>query len=440
MQYKRAFFRFIYGSVYVILYLVLVGLLLITPGDAIERSLSNGQNYNVLIVTISYVVTVVIVVFVYVLRLYITKTAIAAIPKTWVPVDKGDVKDAVYRMIQGGLSRSAAIACAAQPREPTDLNDGHDGSDSGRAKARVDERLKRQKTAAEDMGALLTLKRPVWGEIEHCGWASPTLPDLRNVQYSSVLSELPNLIEAKALTMAPTEQQDPGEADGPVINPEAAELLQRPANMTMRQYIDHLGRVGVISMDDDTASQFLLQYEHARFSNRPLSNQQFRDLMHLFAEMLRGMRQLDLNVLDSLEDASYGWAASESDIDNDAPLDTNPPSPRSSISRVPTTSTHGSTRRRYAGTPSAHAWSFRTAPNTPGSKRTGMLSRKSSENSFAQTRRQYPVSQPSTSSLRSKAASAASNDWGSVIRLATREEAAEGQLPYILNLRPTVSN
>ncbi|OAQ73313.1 sucrase/ferredoxin domain-containing protein [Pochonia chlamydosporia 170] len=439
MQYRRLFFRFLYASVYVLFFLVLFGLLLITPGDAIERSISNGQKYNVLIVTISYVVTIVIVVFIYILRLYITKTAIAAIPKTWVPIEKGDVKDIVYRMIHGGLSRSAAIAHAARPREQIDTDDEQGGMDDGEQEARIGGGAKKTNTVVEDLCLPLPPKRPVWGEIEHYGWASPNSPDLRNLQYSSVLSELPNLIEAKALTMAPSDQQGLG-TDAPMIDAEAVGLLQRTANMSMRGYIDHLASLVVILVDE-TVTQFLAQYEYARFSNRPISNERFRQLMHLFAEVLRGMQPLDINVLNSLEDASYGWGPSESDIDNDAPLDTNPPSPRSSISHAPTTSTQSSRRRPPLRTPSAHAWSFRTAPNTPVSKRTGtgMLSRQSSENSFAQTRRQYPVSQPSSSSLRSKAASAASSsDSGSVIRLATRED--DERLPYVLNLRPTAGS
>lgn len=416
MQYRPIFFRVVYGSIYFLFYLVLVGLLLITPADAIERSLRNGQNYNVLIVTISYVVTVVIVCFVYVLRLYINKTALAAIPKAWVPIEKGDVKDAVYKMIGAGLGRSAVIAYEARPRVDA----------AGREQELA---LEKTKTAAEELGIALPPHRAVWGEIEHCGWASPNSPDLPNLQYSTVLSELPNLIEAKALTMAPADHTSP--SDPPVLDPEAAGLLQRMPNMGLREYVDHLADVGVVDTDKTTAD-FLVQYEHARFSNRPISNAQFRELMHLFAEMLRAMQPLDLGALGGKDD---DWAPSESDIDNDAPRDTNPPSPRSSISRAETTSTHGSVRPPAMRNPSTHAWSFRTAPNTPGSRRTGALSRRSSNNSFAQSRRPYPVSQPSGSSLRSKLSS---NDSGSVIRLATREDPEA--LPYVLNLQATTGS
>ncbi|PNY27344.1 Uncharacterized protein TCAP_02734 [Tolypocladium capitatum] len=426
MQYRRVFFRIVYGSIYFFFCLVLVGLLLITPGDAIERSLQNGQNYNVLIVTISYVVTAVIVCFVYVLRLYINKTALAAIPKAWVPIDKSDVKDAVYKMIGAGLSRSAVIAYEARPRVDAGGREQEPGCAEPRGRAAL---KKKTKTAAEELGMTLPPHRAVWGEIEHYGWASPNSPDLPNLQYSTVLSELPNLVEAKALAAAPADQTSL--SDPPMLDPEATGLLQRMPNMGLRDYVDHLADMAVISPDKTTAD-FLSQYEHARFSNRPISNARFRELMHLFAEMLRAMQPLDLGALGGNDDS---WAPSESDIDNDAPRDTNPPSPCSSISRAETTSSHGSVRRPAMGNSSAHAWSFRTAPNTPGSRRTGMLSRKSSNNSFAQSRRPYPVSQPSSSSLRSKVSG---SDSGSVIRLATREDPEA--LPYVLNLRTTTGS
>ncbi|OAA33725.1 hypothetical protein AAL_01190 [Moelleriella libera RCEF 2490] len=403
MHYRRLFSRILYASVYVLFFLVLLGLLLITPGDAIERSLSNNQKYNVLILTISYVVTVLIVVFVYMLRLYITKSAIAAIPKAWVPIEKGDLKDVVYRMIQGGLNRSAVIAYEARPREQLDdigSRDGDgDGDAGGQGHTSEGRRGRTQtQTGAEDWGLPLPPRRHVWGEIEHPGWASPNSPDLPNLQYSSVISELPNLIEARALTLAPP---GPDEGDGALPDDAGASaLMQRTLDMTLRDYVDHLCRLGVAPAGEPTAN-FLARYEYARFSARPISSQQFRELMRLFAELLRAMQSpggADSSA-QSFEDdhggGSYGWAASESDIDNDAPMDTDPPSPGSSsgVSRPATLSTQGSVQRRPRPpmrTPSGGqaGSSFRTAPNTPGSMRPRRLSsRQSSENSFAQTRR-----------------------------------------------------
>ncbi|KAJ6441761.1 putative syntaxin-8B [Purpureocillium lavendulum] len=445
-QSRRLVSRLAYGSIYLFLLVVLLGLLLITPADAIERSISNNQRYNVLIVTISYVVTIFVVIFVYVLRLYINKMALTAIPKHWVPVDKGDVKDAVYKMIAAGLSRSALVAYGARPRVEERDEDGAIRDPPCRQSAEAwrgsGEGSGGNKAASEETAAPLPPRRAVWGEIEHPGWASPNSPDLPDLQYSTVLSELPNLIEAKALTMAPTDPES--QTDPPMLDPEASALLQRQPHMSLRDYTEHLAELGVIDADE-MASDFLSRFEYARFSNRPISDAKFREIMHRFAQLLRAMRPLDLDALGSVgssvgadeddEDDEWGPRPSESDIDNDAPMDPTPPSPRSSISRPATVSSRGSAPKSGGATASARAWSFRTAPNTPGSRRTGLrsLSRKSSSNSFAQTRRPYSLSHsPSSPSLRSKASS---SDSGSIIRLATRED--PDALPYVLNLRST---
>lgn len=112
----RVFFRVAYRSTYLLLYIILLGLLLITPGDAIARSIKNKQNYNIWIVTISYVVTIGILCFIYALRLYVNKTVLDSIPKAWVPIEKQDLKKRVYKMITTGLNRSAAIAYESRPR------------------------------------------------------------------------------------------------------------------------------------------------------------------------------------------------------------------------------------------------------------------------------------------------------------------------------------
>ncbi|UNI19805.1 hypothetical protein JDV02_005956 [Purpureocillium takamizusanense] len=449
MQSRRLFSRLAYGSIYLFLYVVLLGLLLITPADAIDRSIANDQRYNVLIVTISYVVTITVVVFVYILRLYINKLALAAIPKTWVPIDKGDVKDAVYKMVAAGLNRSATVAFAARPRVQGRDDEGHPHESAyreGGAETRrggINGSAGGKRASDETVYPLPPRRRAVWGDIEHYGWASPNSPDLPDLQYSTVLSELPNLIEAKALTMAPTDPES--QSDPPMLDPEATALLQRQPHMSLRDYMEHLAGLGVVNMGQ-VATDFLSQFEYARFSNRPISNARFRETMHLFAELLRAMQPLDLDALDSKsasgaggdedEDDEWGPRPSESDIDNDAPMDPTPPSPRSSVSHPRSVSSRGSAPKSGRANASAYAWSFRTAPNTPGSRRTGglrSLSRKSSGNSFAQTRRPFSLNHsPSSPSLRSKASS---SDSGSVIRLATRED--PDALPYVLNLRPT---
>lgn len=443
MAHRILWLRILYRSIYFFLYVVLCGLLLITPGDAIQRSVVNKQWYNIWIIASAYVATTFIVGFVYIVRLYVNRTVLASIPKSWVPIDKGDVKEAIYKMIAAGMSRSSAIAYAARPRVETAeeaMRYGMpDDDDDDQDEVRTRERLKMWNEQALDRDTPVPMPphRPVWGVIEHCGWASPNSPDLPNLQYGSVISEIPNLIEAQALRLAPPDPTS--HTDPPMLDPEAAELLQRLPHMSLRDYFGHLASLGVAAMDEMLAD-FLEKYEAARFSTKPISNARFRELMHLFAQVLRSIQPLDPAILDHLYDddededgdderggLNIRVAATESDIDNDAPAETGPSTPRS-MSRPSTASTQRSVRRRTR----RRTNTYLTAPNTPpGSRRNMdmMASRNASSPGFTQMRRVYTSSQHSSAlSLRSKS----SDGSGSVIRLADHGDSSE--LPYILSL------
>ncbi|RDA86484.1 hypothetical protein CP532_3601 [Ophiocordyceps camponoti-leonardi (nom. inval.)] len=277
-RWRRVVSSIAYGLVYLWFLVILGALLLVTPGDIIALSLHHRQIYNVWIVIVAFVVTVIIVCVVYVMRIYVNKTALASIPKAWVPIEKGDVEDAVCKMIAADQDRSAIIAYEAHPR--VEMRDRepqpHDGS------APLPWRLGPGATqmTAEALGIVLLPNHAVWGEFEHGGWASPYSADMPDLRYDTVISELPNLIEGKALALAP-----PDDAEAP-------ELLQRTPSMDLRAYMSHLADLGVVTAGR-TTSDFLNRYERARFSTRPLMNAQFRELMHLFAEVLRAMRPFD---------------------------------------------------------------------------------------------------------------------------------------------------
>ncbi len=219
----------------------------------------------------------------------------------------------------------------------------------------------------------------------------------------------------------------------------AVELLQRPAAMGLRDYISHLTSLGVLS-PAIPVTNFLSVYETARFSSQPLTEKEFRELMRLFAEILRGMTPLNPTILDSLD-------AIESDIDNDASSTTTsegltPHSPNRSRSR-----SRSLASSRAASPHSGSEGTIRTAPSrrrtitrastlgpvlntgfaTPKSKKRErqVVERSPSLQSFAQTRRPYAVSQASSNSLRS-----ASGE--SVIKLSKSSE--PGDLPYTLQL------
>ncbi|KAI1480683.1 hypothetical protein F4774DRAFT_68610 [Daldinia eschscholtzii] len=437
--------RIVYNSIYLLLCLLLAALLLVVPGDFIRQDLfSSGQYINLIVLAIVFVLTVLIVLFIYILRLYVTRTVLASIPKTWIPVEKGDIPKDVRKVIATDLGRSAAIALGARPKvvapviRATSLEDvAEEGvvADGNTKKPRRSLQLFKSKSPAtveEKLGISLPHLYPVWGEIEHDGWGSPSSPDLPNIQYSTVLSELPNLIEAKAVSQAPV---DPSSAmSPPMFDADAVNLLQRRPNMTMRDYVTHLISIGVL-LSSQEAFEFLDSYERARFSTRPMSNAHFRQLMHLFAEVLRAMQPLDTASLYEPNSPDGAYSESDGHIDDDAPRDTNPTTPaRSGSSSLSLSGSSIRSRTRRPTLPdrnsSANTWNqYRTAPTTPrskfGGRRASQSTTSSSARSFAQTRKPYAASQASSASFRSASQS-------SVIRLATRED--RGDLPYVLRI------
>lgn len=409
--------HFLYKLVYYFIYLVLLAFLIVSPIDLIRQAIITKQNYSILIVALCYLVTILIVVFIYATRLYYNKAVLDSIPKSWIPIEKGDVPRDVRQLVVAGLSRSAAIAYEARPRlpalpsllgggpasVPTTANAPHaatsrrqevdqrndnegqeDGADSpheswlataakeaskeaadrftGQKRSRWKPKVRRgisadtmegrestnndhnstrrasghghpgddHQTVSINIAAPLPPRGGphIWGEIEHPGWASPTSPDLANVQYDTVICELPNLIEAKAITLAPPDRMtseqggEGGEAgrmmmdQPPLLDPDAVALLQRHESMGLREYLTSLTELGVVA-PSEALSEFIKLYERARYSTRPVSIDEFRRLMHVFAEVLRGMRPLDPVILDEIVGGGGGEEEYEDGDDDD---------------------------------------------------------------------------------------------------------------------------
>ncbi|KAF4628148.1 hypothetical protein G7Y89_g10002 [Cudoniella acicularis] len=432
-------FRIFYTSLFTILNIVLLVLLLITPADAIRQALDNKQIYNVFVIAGCYVVTVVFAIFIYSLRLYTNRTVLKEIPKSWIPIEKGEVNKNVRKMIVASLNRSAAIAWDSRPRisqqSPTVVSEPDTRDPIAKAPGPENKEtrgggfLHKRRTHPDSEGVTVTIPpaRPIWGEIAHNGWASPTSADLPNLQYTTVILELPHLIEARAVSLAPPDPESNVEPPLPDIR--AVDLLQRPASMGLRDYISHLTSLGII-LDPSIAQTFLSAYEYARFGPQALSEAEFRDLMKKFAEVLRSMNALSPAILSSLD------IEPESDIDDDATSTPTPVTPRSRslASSHSASSRSGSegtirtapSRRVRRGTvPRTRKPEFSTAPATPRSKKR-LVSRSPSTNSFSQSRRPYNGnSESSSDSLRS-------TSQGSVIKLSRMND--EGALPYTLNI------
>ena len=473
-------FRIFYSLLYTLLNIILLVLLLITPGDGIVQALSNKQLYNVFVIAGCYLFTLLLAIIIYASRLYTNRTVLAAIPKTWIPVEKGDVGEGVRKMVVESLTRSATIAWNARPRvsvhtnatstEPNTHGDSVRPPESSQTPSKYFSLLrgKRKVSEKDDEGILVPLHPPVWGEIAHEGWSPPTSPDLPNLQFITVILELPHLIEAKAVSLAPP---DPTSSTSPPMpDLRAVQLLQRPVAMGLRDYIAYLTSLGILAPLNSVVV-FLSAYETARFSSIPRTEPQFRELMRLFAEVLRSMTALEPAILESLHEA--GEWEEESDIDADASSTTTseaslaprsrspshaPSSKANAGSRSNSQGSHGTIRtapprparkrspgrdRDAATTRSASrstgAAALVTAPTTPKNKkhspsRSHFVDRSPSMNSFSQSRRPYAVSQASSASLRSLSAQsgASGSGGGSVIRLSRNDEV--GGLPYVLRL------
>ncbi|KAK3900634.1 hypothetical protein C8A05DRAFT_17079 [Staphylotrichum tortipilum] len=475
----------VYNFVYYFLYLVLFAFLVVTPVDLIQQSVKLRRHADILIVIICYVVTILTVAFIYAARLYISRSVLASIPKGWVPVEKPDVAPDVRQMIVDALARSAAIAYDARPRLPLVVlsapepgggyrEGGSRQASPGSGAPWLSASATKKSSPPSDDAVSSVIEmpptRPVWGDIEHPGWASPTSPDLPNLQYDTVVSELPNLIEAKAMTLAPPDPAS--QTSPPTLDPDAVALLQRPESMGLREYLLYLTDLAVLA-PLPTTTEFLARYEAARFSGRPLTEAQFRALMHLFSHILHNMHPLSAAALarygggDSSSGGSSALAPSESDIDNDAPRGTSPSSEgtapdflhahdthhhRRSGSRLTATrrdsSSSGDTRLRPrpslgVRTSSAHTWQrdqYRTAPTTPKSRHTGggvsRASSRSSGESFAHTRRPYMVGDSSGGGGGSSdGGSVSSAGSGSVVIHPAGSE-DETELGYVL-MQPT---
>lgn len=416
-----------YVSTFVILYVIIGGLLFVTPLDTVVQAKANHQLYNVFVILSCYGVTLSLAFLLFATRIYTNKEIIKAIPKTWIPIEEGDVDKKVRKMIVASLARSATLAWDSRPRidqHATTLASAQDtlgeatiAAENGRPGREMDEKGSHGSTTG------ISTKEPVWGQISHDGWSSPTAAVLPNLQYITVILELPHLIEAKAVSLAPPDPQSSSRPPMPDLR--AVDVLQRPAAMCLRDYIGHLSGFGVVN-DSSIATSFLSAYEYARFSSNAISEVEFRDLMKHFAELLRSMEPLSPAIMMSLAIDDQ-----ESDIDGDASSSPTPITPRSGslASSLRSFSIHSGSEGTIQTTRSRRFGTDQTTPNRSHAG-TAFVAPRS-------TRPQLPGSQSRTrgfytSSSSSSSSSMRSISQTSVIKL-SKIQTGES-LPYELNI------
>ena len=299
MNAKRAsviIFRIVYSSSYSIFFIALLLLLAVTPGDHIYQTVSNHKLGNVFVVGGTYLVTGLIALFIYASRLYTNRTTLAAIPKPYLPIEEGEVSKNVRKIIVRNRQRSALIALQSRPRPSTYGSPG--AQPDPRAKELAHEAHRREakhKGLPKDAFMEWDPSEPPWGEIVHPGWSGPASHDVPDLQFDTVVAELPNLIEAQAVSLAPQDENfkfvaGTGSYLQAPPNPVTVSQLQRRRCQGLRDYLSQLHALGVLS-SQEIIDSFLIQYEYARFSTHALPEDEFRELMALFSTLLSGLHR-----------------------------------------------------------------------------------------------------------------------------------------------------
>jgi hypothetical protein len=377
-------FRIWYSTTYTTILLLLLLILAVTPADTIYQSVRSDELQKLFVIGGVYLLTFLIVILIYSTRVYTNRTVLSAIPKPYVPVEEGEIGKSVRRLIAKELRRSAIVAWDSRPRDLRSEEEGREIQGTSRPntaeiqkekeKGKAHKKQKRKKD--DDHGIQTTIlpvsaKNPPWGHVSHPGWASPSSPDLPNLQYWSVICELPNLIEAKAVSLAPPDPaveeaglQYPDNAP-PLPDAQIVTLLQRPRALGLRDYLTRLAEFGLLN-PPSLGATFLAQYEYARFSTASLTEPEFRSIMAVFADILNGMTELDQDIIDearaqSVASDNRSLAPTESDISSSSSSQSHVPYRTPLMDRQRSPSTYSDSIRSEEATPSPQT--ARTAPS-----------------------------------------------------------------------------
>ena len=288
-------FRIFYSTSFTIVFLLLIAFSATTSADKIYQSYRRNRLVDVFIITGAYVIAAVIAVFLYSSRLYTNRSLLRDIPKTYLPIEKEDLPGKrVHRMIEESLARSAVVAYQAKPRSRRIEVEVPRAGERILAITRQTKTHNHEHHLTQDEQLLLA---PTWGTVSHPGWQSPASEDMPSLEYASVVDQLIDLVEAKAVSLAPIDVLATHNEDGSSPpDQKVLELLTRPDMLGMRQYLNILAQLGVVA-EGELCEEFLVSYERARFGATPVSEREFRQLMRMFAELLRSMQPVPVDLL-----------------------------------------------------------------------------------------------------------------------------------------------
>ncbi|KAF2724802.1 hypothetical protein K431DRAFT_192628, partial [Polychaeton citri CBS 116435] len=292
------FFRIFYSTTYTTLFILVVIILAITPASMIWTSIQRNAFQYIFMISGCYALTVIVVIFIYSSRIWTNRRSLAEVGKAYIPVEEGEVGKSVRKLVKKRLDSSCIVAWESRPRdlegeimraEKDGLLPEHDGSTVGSFGRN-----------SYTVGTLINIDPafPPWGNVMHDGWSSPSSRQTNtnpHIQYSEVIAELPNLLEARAVSLAPLDplatSSETVDGSSGMADPVVVEVLRRPQTMGMRDYITQLTYLGLIN-PPTLGQRFLTFFEMSRFSGRPVPKHLFDDTMTTFALLLEHMTEL----------------------------------------------------------------------------------------------------------------------------------------------------
>ncbi|KAG9942585.1 hypothetical protein KCU85_g9186, partial [Aureobasidium melanogenum] len=292
LPFRIPFFRIFYSTTYTTLFLVILILLAITPATLIYTAIEANAYQYVFEVGGVYALVVILTLFIYSSRLYTNRSVLAAVGKSWIPVQPGEVSKNVRKEVVKAANRSARIAFETKPRNLQ--------PELARIKKHSHESDQDEPTT---VGNIIHIDphNPPWGHVSHAGWSSPSQLDAHlapHIHFRTVVMELPNLVEARAVSLAPPDSSsNPQSQDATTLaDPRIVDLLSRKPAADMRSYLAQLSGLGLVP--PDVGQDFVQRYEHARFSPIPIQEDEFEHLMSVFATLLASMNQLPPRILE----------------------------------------------------------------------------------------------------------------------------------------------
>lgn len=342
-------FRIFYSTSFTTVFLMVIAFISVSPADKIYQSYRRNRAVDIFIEAGAYVITALIATFLYASRLYTNRSVLRDIPKTYLPIEKEDLPGKrVHRLIEECLARSAVVAYYAKPRGRRIEVEVPSAAQRILAITRQTKTHHHHHQLNEHEQALL---EPTWGSVAHPGWQSPAAEDMPGLEFASVVGELIDLVEAKAVSLAPVDPLATPNEDGTTPpDPRLIELLARPDTSGMRQYLSILTEIGVVP-ESELTEEFLLSYERARFSATPVNEREFKILMRMFAELLRSMQPIDIDLLNEHVD----------DPDNDDRAPT-PNSPTGNLNLQPISRTSSSATSTFSASSVLHLPSHSDRP------------------------------------------------------------------------------